>query len=80
MKIGLAVGIGFSGVVLASTGFDAALGANQDPSALNMIRILFMAVPIGGLVLAFIALKKFGLTRDSMTDIRSQLESRRGKV
>jgi GPH family glycoside/pentoside/hexuronide:cation symporter len=79
MKIGLAIGIGFSGVVLASTGFDAALGAEQSPEALTMIRILFMAVPVGGLVLAFLALRKFGLTRDAMTGIRTQLEERRGQ-
>jgi GPH family glycoside/pentoside/hexuronide:cation symporter len=80
MKLGLAVGIGFSGVVLASTGFDAELGANQSPEALRMIRILFLAVPIGGLVLAFIALVKFGLSREAMFDIRAKLEEQRGKV
>jgi GPH family glycoside/pentoside/hexuronide:cation symporter len=80
MKVGLAIGIGFSGVVLASTGFDAALGSGQDPQALTMIRILFFTVPIAGLVLAFVALKMFGLSREAMTDIRSQLEARRGKV
>lgn len=80
MKIGLAVGIGFSGVVLASTGFDAALGADQSPAALTMIRILFMAVPVGGLVIAFVALRKFGLTRAAMGEIRTQLEGRRGRI
>ncbi len=80
MKIGLAIGIGFSGVVLASTGFDAELGANQSPEALHMIRILFMAVPIVGLACAFVALKMFGLSRETMMDIRVQLEERRGKV
>jgi GPH family glycoside/pentoside/hexuronide:cation symporter len=80
MKFGLAIGIGFSGVVLAATGFDAELGANQIPEALYMIRILFLAIPIAGLAFAFVALKMFGLSRERMTDIRTQLEQRRGKV
>jgi len=80
MKVGLAIGIGFSGLVLASTGFDAELGANQNPEALRIIRILFFVIPICGLALAFLALKKFGLSREAMLEIRAQLEQRRGKV
>ena len=80
MKLGLAVGIGFSGVVLASTGFDAELGANQSPQALKTIRILFLAIPIGGLLLAYVSLKAFGLDRHTMLDIRKQLEQKRGRV
>ena len=80
MKVGLAIGIGLSGIVLASTGFDAALGAAQDPEAITRIRIYFMIFPIAGLLLAYVALMLFGLTRESMVDIRHQLEERRGKV
>ncbi len=80
MKVGLAMGIGLSGVILASTGFDAALGADQDPDAITRIRIYFMVFPIGGLALAFISLMLFGLSREKMGAIRSELEAKRGKV
>lgn len=80
MKVGLALGIFFSGVILTSTGFDAALGGGQSPQALINIRIWFAAIPIAGLVLAFIALIKFPLTRERMDEIRDELEARRGLV
>jgi GPH family glycoside/pentoside/hexuronide:cation symporter len=80
MKIGLAIGIGCGGFVLAATGFDAALGADQPEVALTRIRIVFMVIPIAGLVLAFTSVLLFGLTRQRMTEIRAELELRRGTV
>lgn len=80
MKIGLAIGIGCSGVALAVTGFDASFGSNQLPDALWLIRYLFLAVPIIGLLFAYMALKLFGLGREEMYEIRAKLEERRGKV
>jgi glycoside/pentoside/hexuronide:cation symporter, GPH family len=80
MKVGLALGIFFSGIVLSTTGFDAALGANQDPEALTRIRVLFAAIPIVGLSLALFALSRFGLTPERMGEIRVELEARRGAV
>ena len=80
MKVGLALGIFFSGLVLTSTGFDSELGANQASEALTLIRVWFFVVPIAGLALAFFALMKFGLSREAMVEIRATLEERRGKV
>jgi glycoside/pentoside/hexuronide:cation symporter, GPH family len=80
MKLGLALGIGMSGFALESTGFDAELGAEQLPGALTGIRIWFMAVPIGGLIVAMIGLWRFPLTPERMAEIRAQLEARRGTV
>ena len=80
MKVGLALGIFFSGVVLTWTGFDAALGADQDPQALTNIRISFAAIPIGGLILAFLALMTYPLSKSKMAEIRSDLEAKRGIV
>jgi len=80
MKVGLALGIFLSGMILSATGFDAALGADQDPTALTNIRIAFAAIPIAGLVLAFVALLKFPLDRQRMDEIRTELEARRGLV
>ena len=80
MKIGMALGIGLSGVILKTTGFDAALGGNQSEGAILNIRFYLAAIPIAGLIVAFIALTRFPLTRERMHDIRSQLEARRGTV
>ena len=80
MKVGLALGIFMSGVVLTWTGFDAALGSNQAVDTLINIRLAFAAIPIAGLILAFVALLKFPLTREKMEEIRTELEARRGLV
>lgn len=80
MKIGLAIGIFLSGVVLTATGFDAALGGDQDPGALINIRLAFALLPIAGLILAFVALLRYPLSRQKMAEIRAELEARRGLV
>ena len=80
MKVGLALGIGASGLVLALTGFKAELGGNQVAGALTNIRLFFSIIPIAGLLFAMFALARFGLTPEKMAEIRAQLEVRRGKV
>jgi glycoside/pentoside/hexuronide:cation symporter, GPH family len=80
MKVGMAAGIFFSGVILQSTGFDAALGANQTDHAIFNIRFYLAVIPIVGLIVAFFALLRFGLTPERMAEIRAQLEARRGTI
>lgn len=80
MKIGLAIGLGGSGVVLQWTGFDAALGGDQAPETLDQIRLYLAGIPIIGLVLAFVSLLFFGLTRERSEEIRAELEARRGTI
>jgi glycoside/pentoside/hexuronide:cation symporter, GPH family len=80
MKVGLAIGIFLSGVILSATGFDAALGGEQDPAALVKMRLAFAAIPLAGLVLAFFMLLRFPLNRATVESIRAQLEARRGTV
>lgn len=80
MKFGMAIAGWLTSEVLARTGFDAALGGNQNPDAIFTIRFLLAAVPIAGLVLAFILLARLGLTQEKMAEVRATLEARRGKV
>ncbi len=80
MKVGLALGIGASGLILSLTGFKAELGANQLPGVLTNIRLFLAVIPIAGLLLAMFALARFGLTPEKMAEIRAQLEARRGQV
>jgi len=80
MKAGMALGAWGSGEILGRTGFDADLGGNQTPEAIFWIRFLLAAIPIAGLIVAFVALSRFGLTEASLAQIRHDLEARRGKV
>lgn len=80
MKFGMGIGGWVSSEILARTGFDAALGGNQTPHALFMIRILLAGIPIAGLVLAFVMLARLGLTPEKMAEVRTRLEARRGLV
>lgn len=80
MKVGQAIGAGASGFILSMTGFDAALGGGQSPNTIFMMRFLFAAVPIAGILVALAMIYFFPLTQPKMAEIRRQLESRRGKV
>lgn len=79
-KFAMVLGIWASGFILSSTGFDANLGGAQTAHAIFMIRFMFAALPIFGLVLALIAFIRFPLSAEKMADIRAQLEARRGKI
>jgi GPH family glycoside/pentoside/hexuronide:cation symporter len=80
VKVGLALGGGLAGILLARTGFDAKLGGAQTEQALTMIRLLFAAIPITGIAVAIVILLRYPLTQEVMAGIRGELESRRGKV
>ncbi|HVU16689.1 MAG TPA: MFS transporter [Candidatus Didemnitutus sp.] len=80
LKFGMAIGNWASGEILGATGFDAKLGGNQTPHAIFMIRFLLAAIPIIGLLISLGLLSRFPLTLARMSEIRTQLESRRGKV
>ena len=80
MKVGQAIGIGCSGVVLSATGFDALLGGNQTASAIFNIRLYLAVIPVVGLAVALVFLSRYGLTDKKVAEIRTQLEARRGKV
>lgn len=79
-KVGYALGIGLSGVVLTATGFDAALGGAQPADTILRLRIFFFALPVAGLLLAMFALSRYDLSRERMAEIRADLEASRGKV
>jgi GPH family glycoside/pentoside/hexuronide:cation symporter len=79
-KLGLAAGAGACGLLLSATGFDASLKGVQSAHTLLMIRLLVAAVPIIGVVIASIALKRFQLDPARMRQIRAELELRRGVI
>jgi GPH family glycoside/pentoside/hexuronide:cation symporter len=79
-KFAMVLGIWASGFILSSTGFDVSLGGAQTPHAIFMIRFMFAALPIAGLVIAYICFIRFPLSPERMAEIRVQLEARRGKI
>ncbi|MDP9000997.1 MAG: MFS transporter [Myxococcota bacterium] len=79
-KVGMALGALTSGEILARTGFDAKVGPAQTEHSLFMIRFFLAFIPVVGLSLAAIAMSRFPLTPSKMTEIRRELEARRGIV
>jgi GPH family glycoside/pentoside/hexuronide:cation symporter len=78
-KVGMALGAAVSFFILSWIGFDSNV-AQQNPHTIFMIRFLLAAVPIFGLLLALLALRRFPLTPEKMAGIRRQLEARRGVI
>lgn len=80
MKVGMALGGGAAGLVLESTGFDAALGGAQSVEALTQMRVWLMIIPIIGYIVAFAFLIRLNLTPKVMQGVRKKLEEMRGAV
>lgn len=80
MKFGMAIAGWITSEVLARTGFDASLGGAQSAHTLFTIRFLLAAVPVAGLLVAFVMLRRLGLTQQAVAVVRERLEARRGKV
>ena len=79
-KVGMALGAGASFGLLGWVGFNSKLQGMQSEHTLFMIRFLFAAIPIVGLILALLALLRYPLTQEKMAEIRAQLEAKRGRV
>jgi GPH family glycoside/pentoside/hexuronide:cation symporter len=71
---------GLSGLLLVWTGFDAKLGAEQAEHVLQNLKLFYIWIPIGFLVLCLFAISRYPLTRKRMAEIRAELEARRGVI
>ena len=80
IKAGLALGTGGTNMLLPLTGFDAKLAGAQSEHTVTLIRLMLMAVPVVGLLLAIVFIVRYPLSHLRMIEIREQLEARRGKV
>jgi GPH family glycoside/pentoside/hexuronide:cation symporter len=80
IKAGMALGAGGAIMVLPLTGFSAKLSGGQTEHTILLIRVLFMAVPVIGLLLAIGFIARYPLTQARVNEIRRELETRRGKV
>lgn len=81
LKVGMSVSMLLVGPLLDRvSGFDAKLGGDQAPETITWIRAMFAGIPVAALIVAFILVQLYPLTRERMQEIRAQLEARRGTV
>jgi GPH family glycoside/pentoside/hexuronide:cation symporter len=78
VKLGMALALGFSGVMLNITGFDVELGGEQTEQTLFLMRLFDIGVPILTSAIALWAVASYSITEEKAHEIRSQLEARRG--
>ncbi|MFM9081023.1 MAG: MFS transporter, partial [Opitutaceae bacterium] len=79
-KMGVSLSFILAGLVLNTTGFDAALGDNQPSGTVLWMRILFCAIPAVGTGAALLLLRGYPLTRQRIDEIQAALGVTRGQV
>lgn len=80
VKLGMAVALAVSGVLLNATGFQIDLGAGQTERTLWLMRVFEIGLPIVAYALAILAVSTYDLNQAKMKKIRAELEKRRGKA
>ena len=80
LKLSFMVGFLISGPLLEITGFDANAGSMQPAQVYTNMRIGFLIIPLVALAIALALLQFFPITAKKATEIRTELEKRRGKV
>jgi glycoside/pentoside/hexuronide:cation symporter, GPH family len=83
-KMGLALGLFVSGWALELTGYINSTPANPEPmqpaSALLAMRVLIGPVSAAVLLLSFLAVRAYPITREKHAEIRAELEKRKAVV
>lgn len=80
VKLGMALALALSGVLLNATGFDVVLEGNQAETTLLWMRLLDVGIPIISSAIAIWVVASYPITEASAREVRNQLEARRGKV
>ncbi len=75
-KLGISLGIAMSNFALAAAGFNADLPA-QPESVLTTLRIFVSFVPAAILLLSFLVVRAYPITRARHAEIRAQLAARK---
>ena len=79
IKASMTLAMGLGGWVLQMTGFDATVDA-QAPGVVDRMFISYLILPIAMWGIGIACISLYPLNRKSSTDIRQQLEERRGTV
>jgi len=80
VKIGMAAAFALSGFMLNATGFDVNLGGAQMSKTFLWMRIIDVAVPTVGSLIAIFSLAMFTITEDKAYEIRTILEKRKQQI
>lgn len=80
VKLGMAVALAVSGIILNATGFQVDLAANQTDRTLFLMRAFEIGLPIIAYILAILAVSTYDLDQAKVEKIRAELEDRRGKA
>lgn len=78
VKLGMALALGLSGILLNTTGFDVSLGGMQSERTLLLMRLFDVGIPILTSLLAIWAVASYSITEDKAREVREALEARRG--
>jgi len=78
VKLGMAAALAAGGFLLNATGFDVALGGAQSESAIFMMRLFDVTVPLIASAIAIWAVAAYPLTEARAYEVRAKLEARRG--
>jgi GPH family glycoside/pentoside/hexuronide:cation symporter len=79
VKLGMAVALALSGVLLNFTGFDASLNGNQSEQTLTLMRLFDAVIPMITYAIAIWIVAHYSLTEEKAHQVREELERRRGK-
>lgn len=79
VKLGLSAALLGGGYLLNATGFDVALGGNQDPHTITLLRLFDAGFPMLTSAIAIWAVATFPITEAKAFEVRQELERRRGK-
>lgn len=74
------LGLSIAGPVVELCGFRIGLGAHQTAATVFAIRLITTSAPVALVAFAMIVLRGYPLSSARMSEIRSQLEARRGKL
>jgi GPH family glycoside/pentoside/hexuronide:cation symporter len=77
MKVGVSLGVLLTGFLLSTSGFNAALGADQPESAILILRICFSVIPAIGIITGIILLSRYHLSAERVQGIQRQIKERR---
>ncbi len=79
VKVGMSVAALLTGILLKTSGFDEALGSGQATSTLFFLRVFDVGIPILTSAIALLAISTYSISEKKAHEIRTELESRRGK-
>jgi len=79
VKFGAAVAGGASGLILSAIGFDQSV-AVQSQETLELLRMVYIAVPSVGTIVAILVMRNYDLDEQRANEIRAQLDARKEPV